>query len=192
MSFFNSTQRTLSAGLSVFFGELYKVEFTSDTAYYWDAFGPLDAYSQSWDGAANVVSRSEIPLGIDDDAGQLTLTMSGVDADIVAAVRAAEPEIYGRPLTIWGQFFDEDMQLSDSRFFLFGGTMDVPTYAGTAPTSRSIVIPCEGEWADRNGAAFSFFSDVDQKARYPGDKGLEYVYRYTQGVKRRWPKFPSP
>lgn len=189
MSFFNSTQEMLSAGRSVFLGELYKVEFTSGTEFYWDGFGDLAAYGETWKGAANVVSRSEIPLGVDDDAGQLTLTMSGVDPDIVAAVRAAEPEIYGRSITIWGQFFDEVFQLSDDRFFLFGGTMDVPTYSAQGPTSRSIVIPCEGEWADRNGAAFSFFSDLDQQHRYPDDKGCEYVYRYNPGVHRQWPAF---
>lgn len=189
MSFFNSTQQTLSAGRSVFLGELYKVEFTSGTKFYWDGFGNLDAYSETWVGAATVVSRSEIPIGVDDEAGQLTLAMSGVDPDIVAAVRAAEPEIYGRPLTIWGQFFDEDLQLSDERFFLFGGTMDVPTYSGAGPANRSIVIPCEGEWADRNGAAFSMFSSVDQKRRYAGDEGCDYVYRYAPGVRRQFPQF---
>lgn len=191
MGFFNSTQLALAAGRSVFYGELFKIEFTSGADYYWDGFGPLDAYSQDWKGAANLVSRSDIPLGINDDAGQLTLTLSGVDAAVVAAVRAEEAEIYGRQITIWGQFFDEDLQLSDGRFFLFGGTMDVPTYSGTGIADRSIIIPCEGEWADRNGAAFSFFSDVDQRARYPGDKGCEFVYRYNPGVRRKWPDFEA-
>lgn len=191
MGFFSAPQRALAQGLSVFYGELYQVGFTSGAKTYWDGFGDLDAYSQTWEGAANVVSRSEIPIGVDDEAGQLTLAMSGVDPTIVAKVRAEEPEIYGRTLQMWGQLFDESLQPNTDRFFLFRGTMDVPTYGGTGPGNRSIVIPVEGEWADRNGSAYAFFSDMDQKARFPSDKGCERVYRYNAGVRRIWPEFET-
>lgn len=189
MGFFSAPQAALAAGRSVFLGELYEVGFTSGDAFYWDGFGDLDAYSETWLGRANVVSRSEIPFGIDDEAGLLTLTLSGVDEDIVSKVRAAEAEFYGRPITLRGQFFDEALQISGDRFHLFTGTMDVPTYGGQGPGNRSIVVPCEGEWADRNGAAFEFFSNGSQLARYPGDLGLEYVYRYNASVRRIWPVF---
>jgi len=189
MGFFDAPQLALAQGLSVFYGELIEVGFTSGTAYYWDGFGDLAAYGHTYLGQANVVARSEIPFGVDDEAGQLTLTMSGVDEAIVAKVRASEAEFYNRPIAIWGQFFDEALALSGARFHLFSGTMDVPTYGGVGPGSRSIVVPCEGEWADRNGAAFEFFTNGSQQARYPGDLGLEYVYRYTPGAKRLWPEF---
>src|SRR5678815_141053 len=101
MGFFDTTQKALSQGLSVFYGELYDVGFTSGAAYYWDGFGPLVAYGHTYLGAANLVARGEIPFGVDDEAGDLTLTMSGVDPTIMGMVRASEAEIYGRPLTIW-------------------------------------------------------------------------------------------
>jgi hypothetical protein len=190
MGFFDTTQKALSQGLSVFYGELFDVGFTSGVGYYWDGFGPLVAYSHTYLGAANVVARSEIPVGIDDEAGDLTLTMSGVDATILNMVRASEAEIYGRALVIWGQFFGEDLQPSGARWQIFSGIMDVPTYSVGAFDARSIVIPCEGEWTDRNAARHSLFSDKDQKARFAGDRGLEYVYRYTLGVRRPWPHYP--
>jgi hypothetical protein len=55
-----------------------------------------------------------------------------------------------------------------------------------------VSVSCEGEWSDRNTARNSLFSDVDQKRRFPGDRGLEYVYRYTMGVTREWPVFDAP
>lgn len=189
MGFFSAPQAALASGRSIFYGELYEIGFTSGEKLYWDGFGNLVISGDTYVGAANIVARSEIPIGVNDENGQLTLSLSGVDADIVAAVRAEEAEIYGRPITIWGQFFSEALQPSGDRFFLYGGTMDVPTYSAEGPTLRSITIPCEGEWSDRNGAAFSFFSNSDQQRRYPGDKGLEYVYRYAQGVRRQWPNF---
>jgi hypothetical protein len=189
MGFFDTTQQDLSQGLSVFYGELFDVGFLSGAKYYWDGFGDLAAYGHTYLGAANVVARSEIPFGIDDEAGDMQLTMSGVDATFVAAVRAEESEFYGRPITIWGQFFDEALQPSGTRFHIFTGVMDVPTYGGTGTDSRTISVPCEGEWTDRNTARNSLFSDMDQKRRFPGDRGLEYVYRYTPGVKRSWPRF---
>jgi hypothetical protein len=191
MGFFDITQRALSQGRSVFYGELFEVGFTSGVRYYWDGFGPLVAYGHTYLGAANVVARSEIPFGVDDEAGDLTLTMSGVDAALLALVRAEEAEIYGRPLTIWGQFFNEDLQPSGDRWQLFQGTMDVPTYSAGNVGERSITIPCEGEWTGRNTARHSLFSDKDQTTRFHGDRGLEYVYRYTFGVRRRWPHYPS-
>ena len=111
MGFFDAAQRALARGQSVFYGELYDVGFTSGTHYYWDGFGPLPAYGHTYLGAANLVARSEIPFGVDDEAGDLTLTMSGVDATILSMVRASEAEIHRRPLVIWGQFFGEDLQI---------------------------------------------------------------------------------
>ena len=194
MGFFDDTQQAFAEGRSIFYGELYDVGFTSGTVSYWDGFGDISAYGRTWTGRGDFVERSPIPFGVDDEAGQLTLTLSGVNDAIVAAVRADESEFYGRPISIWGQFFGEDLQLSGTRFHLFSGTMDVPSYGGIGPRSRSVIVPCEGEWSDRNGAAFAFFTNVSQQKRYPGppaaDKGLEYVYRYNPGVKRMWPTFP--
>lgn len=193
MGFFDTAQRDLSKGLSVFYGELFEVWFTSGTAYYWDGFGDLNAHSHTWRGAGALVTRSEIPFGIDDEAGDLTLTLSGVDATVVSMVRASEAEIYHRPILIWGQFFGEDLQIPVSggdRWLIYRGTMDVPTYGISSFDTRTIAIPCESEWSDRNTAKNSLFSDADQKRRYPGDRGLEYVYRYTTGVTRDWPNFP--
>jgi hypothetical protein len=79
MAFFDSTQLALANGLSVIFGELYEVHFTSGTRFYWDGFGPLVAYSHTWLGSGQLVQRSEIQFGVNDDAGSLTLTLSGVD-----------------------------------------------------------------------------------------------------------------
>lgn len=189
MGFFDSTQLALARGRGVFYGELYEVDFLTADGFYWDGFGNLAAYSHTYLGAGNVVSRSEIPIGINDEAGQLTLTMSGVSPELLARVRASETEIFGRDITIWGQFFDEALQLSGSRWFLFGGVMDVPTYGWVGAESRSIVIPCEGEWGDRNGAAFAYYSSADQKARYAEDKGCDWVYKYSPGVRRQWPAF---
>lgn len=191
MGFFDTAQQALAEGRSVFFAELYEVGFTSGTAYYWDGFGDLSAYSHTWLGRGQLVQRSEIPFGIDDDASSLTLMLSGVDDTIVAAVRASETEFRNRPIVIWGQFFDEALQLSGGRFQLFSGMMDVPTYGGLGAGDRNVSIPCEGEWSDRNGAEFEMFSHGSQLRRYPGDLGLQYVYRYTPGVKRKWPQFSS-
>lgn len=187
MGFFDATRQALAEGKTVFYSELYDIGFRSGTGYYWDGFGDLLVDGNTYSGAANVVSRSEIPFGIDDEAGQLTITMSGVNAAILAMVRAEEVEIAGQPLKVWGLFFDEALQPSGGKWLLFSGIMDTPSYS--AGTERTVIIPCEGEFTDRNLARFSLFSDVDQKGRFPGDRGLEYVYRYTLGVKRRWPQF---
>lgn len=193
MGFFTAPQLALASGRSVIYDELYRLEFaTGGAGLYWTGFGSIVVDSDTYLGAGNLVERSEIPFGIDDDAGDLTLTLSGVDATILTKLRAEEPEIYGRPISIWGQLFDEALQPSAGKWLLFDGTMDVPTYGVSSFGERAITIPCEGEWTDRNDARNSLFSDKDQKARFPTptpDRGLEYVYQITRGLKLRWPQF---
>ena len=41
-------------------------------------------------GRGQFVQRSEIPFGTNDEAGAITLTLSGVDAAIVSAVRCGD------------------------------------------------------------------------------------------------------
>lgn len=190
MGFFSAPQLALASGKSVIYDELYKLEFLSgSTGFYWTGFGSITVDGDTYLGAANLVERSEIPFGIDDEAGDLTLTLSGVDPALIAKVRAADGEIYGQPISVWGQLFDEALQPSGGKWLIFKGVMDVPTYSAPSFGTRAIIIPCEGEWTDRNSARFSMFSDRDQKARFPGDRGLEYVYRITQGVRLKWPQF---
>lgn len=192
MGFFDAPQLALASGKSVFYDELYKLDFTTAPAgFYWTGFGPIEIDGDTYLGAGNLVSRSEIPFGIDDEAGNLTLTMSGVSATVLTKVRAEEAEIAGRAIAIWGQLFDEALQPSAGKWLLYNGTMDVPTYGVKGVSDRSVVIPCEGEWTDRNTGRFSLFSYKDQQGRFPDDEGLQYVYRYTLGVKRRWPRYPS-
>lgn len=185
MGFFSTTQKALAAGRTVFYGELYRLSFTSGARHYWDGFGSLSAYSQTWAGVPGIVARSEIPFGIDDEAGKLTLTLPGIDDEILAKVASEEAEIFGREITIWGQFFGESLGLSDTRFQLFVGKMDVPTYV-RRPGENTVEIPCEGEWADRGNAPFSFFSDRDQQARFAGDRGLEFIVTMNN-IKLPWP-----
>lgn len=185
MGFFDVTQKALSEGHSVFYGELYKLDFTSGAGYYWDGFGPLSAYSQTWTGVPGIVSRSEIPFGVDDEAGKLMLTLPGVDDAVIEKIIEETPEIFGRDITLWGQFFDEALALSGTRFQLFHGTMDVPSYT-VRPGENTVEIPCEGEWSDRGTSPWSFFSDRDQQARFAGDEGLAFMATLNN-IKVQWP-----
>ena len=58
-------------------------------------------------------------------------------------------------------------------------------YEGEGATSRRITVEAWGIWKRRNAAPRGRWTDSDQKARYPGDKGFERLPLYVQ-YETRW------
>jgi hypothetical protein len=105
----------------------------------------------------------------------MSIGLSGVSADAVARVKAAESEAIGRTMQIFLQFFDEDWQPLDGPISLRKGRMTGFAFSGAGPVNRSIVVRAEGALLARGRPPGTYLSDAEQNARFPGDKGLEFV-----------------
>jgi hypothetical protein len=187
VAFFSDTQAALADGRTVRYAELTVFEFEEATAYLWDGVGDLELDGVTYQSNKGLVARSAIGFGENDDATEMSHTLSGVDPTFVDLARQSA-SVRGRPVTVFGQFFDEDWVPLDSKFFIAKRVMDVLRYSAQGPQKRSISVSEETIWTNRNGAAFAFYSDADQQARFPGDLGCSFTAG-LQDKKIGWPQF---
>ena len=187
MAFFNATQAALAAGRTVFAARLVHFDFAERPMHAWEGVGPLELDGATWLGLALIGSIGEIPVAVNDEAGSVDFTLSGVSPEIVARARDSA-SVRGREVTIYGQMFGEDLQPADAKYMLAELEMDVMSYAGTGPNDRRIRLTAESIWADRNGAAQALYSDRDQQLRFPGDLGCALVAA-LKNKRVDWPRF---
>ncbi len=187
MGFFTVAQTLLAKGRTVFFARLVEIHFSTGIERLWiDGLGTLSVDGFNYSGMGELVSIGEVTIGHNDMATQMSLVVSGVDATFIALARQSE-DIRGFNVTLWGVFLSESFLPVSSRLFIAERILDVPTYSGVGPSQRGMSIPGETIWTHRDKAPNQFFSDVNQLARFPGDRGLERLPVYTGDYRVIWP-----
>ena len=170
-------RRTINAALLVFF------DFRDSPVRLWQGFGTLTSGGHDWQGSGELVGISGLEAAPGMTAGATTFTLSGVDRTIVTMAKAASDRVTGRECTVYIQFFEvagneRGMQvgaLLDSPTAIWTGEMDQISYEASGPSSRTITLTAENIWARRNRPPYGYYTDADQTARYPGDRGLEEI-----------------
>lgn len=175
MAFLTDTQALLAAGSVVNRAVLVKLEFTSATQYLFEGLGQLAAGGTWWTGFGELVKVEGLEQPMRGSAPVATFTLSGVDPNFVSYASNSASEVTGRPISVYIQFLSERLKALDNPVAIYTGTMGVMTFSGTGPRERSISVTAESLFSDRASAPYSFLTDVDQKARYPGDRGLEFA-----------------
>jgi hypothetical protein len=175
MGFFPQTLAALAAGSTVNRAALVQLDFTSGTKYLFEGLGILQTAGQDWLGFGHLVRVTGMEQASRGNAPVATFTLSGVDREFVNYASNSASEVKGRPLTVFAQFLADRMQPLDSPLAVYTGEMDVMRFSAQGPRERSITVTVESLFSDRASAPYSFLTDVDQKARYPGDRGLEFA-----------------
>lgn len=190
MGFFNETIEAIAGGEVVHAALLADHDFNEGHAYNWTGVGDLDLDGHTWVGKGDLVSIAPFPFGGDDAAEAHSATLSGVDPDLVTEARTA-PTVRGRSVLWYLQFFGSDLQPLDSKYLIADRVMDVMAYAGVGPAKRSITLTSEDIWTSRNTAEHANWSNADQDALFPGDRGLEFVAELVPGKRVKWPDFST-
>jgi hypothetical protein len=60
------------------------------------------------------------------------------------------------------------------------------------PITRTIRLSCGSLMTGRRRPGLSWFTDQDQRARFPGDRFCERTPLYATGFNKAWPTFPDP
>lgn len=177
MSFFGATRAALAAGQHVVCPRFVEFEFASGTERVWEGTGLIFADGATWKGAGEIGSIGDAVFGVGDQAGNITYRLSGVAPAVAAAAQAEfATEVRGRDVTLYGRFLNATtLQPLDTRFTLRQDIMDSISYSASGPGLRSITLTAETIWTNRNAAAFAYYTDRDQQARFPGDVGLEFM-----------------
>ncbi len=167
------------------------MDFGTGAKRWWAGFGDLDHVGYRWQGTGDVIGISDLTSDYQLSADPCTFTMAA-SAEMVALARESRAAVIGRQVVVYSQLFTTAAydgvgawQPLASPMALFTGTMGPMKYDKEGPAKRQISLQCEGLWARRNAAPRGLWTDRDQQARHPGDKGFERVALYTN-YETRW------
>lgn len=177
--YFPETIASYLQGRRIRFAILVEFQFLSETVRVWSGFGQLITQDlRVWSGLGELGSVEGLsqPIGI--VAPQATFRASGVSQEILSKAIQADPsEHFQRPVTVLLQFFTEEWQTLDLPYAVSQWSMDRPSVERTRGEDgewvRSVTIPAESVFYGRARPAYGYWSDRDQQARFPGDRGCE-------------------
>lgn len=194
MGYFPATVAAVLASRTVAASLLCHMDFRETPRRWWLGFGPLNAGGFVWQGTGEMIAIDGLEQPIGTVAPKTTFKLTGIDAALVLLARQASGRVKDRRCTVYVQFFDitpDDASVPpwsplDDPFAIWSGTMDRMTYDAQGPALREITLTAESFWTNRRRPAYGLFTDRDQNARYPGDRGLEQVSSLA-AKQSRWP-----
>lgn len=172
----SETVREAAAGQVVRAALLSEFYCASSTERIWPGEYTLNAGGHEWRGTSVFIKVDGLSTRSDLAAEALTFTLSGVDSRLVTLAKNSADEVKGRPCNVYLQFFNEDWSSAlDSPVLLKAAIMDVMTYRVIGPSKREITLTAEGIFVARNYSPYAYYTDRDQNARFPGDRGCELL-----------------
>lgn len=144
--------------------------------------GTAAAGGHEWEGLTDpgqtrLTKVSAVEMPSPNVAAKIDLTLTGVDRELLAQLRADVRIIYTAECELYVQVVNPDTRetIGDPVTIFPNGRCGMPRFEATGVGVRSITIPVDGIWANKNFAPGGRLNDADQKSRYAGDRGLERV-----------------
>lgn len=162
---------TASLAQNVFTLVMGYLDFDPDPIYFHTGVGTLTWDGNDYLGVGGFGKISNIQEDLDTGSHGMTLALSGVDTDNISI--ALNTYYQGRLAIIYLAFLNEDFQLAIDPMILFQGRMDNMVF--DIGKEAEIQLNVESPEADWDKPAVSRYNNADQQARFPGDKGLEFV-----------------
>jgi hypothetical protein len=196
MGFFPNTIAAKLAGRTVAATLLVFMDFRDTPRRFWTGFGTLNAGGHEWMGTGDLISIDGLDQPLGTAAPKMTFQLSGIDSGLVTLARQASDRVKDRRVTVYIQFFDvtptdagtQPWSTLDQPYAVATGIMDQMTFSAQGPSERGITLTAESPWVNRRRPAYGLYTDRDQNARFPGDRGLEQVPNLVQKT-IRWPVF---
>lgn len=172
------------------------MDFRNSPQRWWTGFGDLNVAGQLWRGLGDLISISEIETSYQVSAQQVSFEVAATQ-EMLALALDAKNRVRDRAVTVYLQLFAmDDVEVAGSDILsgqpigspiaLFNGTMQRVPWSADGPNTRKITIEAEGLFFRRNAPPRGRWTDADQKARYPGDRGLERLPLYSSAYETTW------
>lgn len=159
-------------------------EFASETTRVWSGVGSIDWAGETWEGLGELGKISLIEETTDLRIAGVVFELSGVDSDLIA-VSMDKSEYRRRPVAVWMGFTTDDMRtVVVDPFQVWDGRLDKMTVQD-GPTA-TIQVTSEHHLADLERSRARRYTEADQQAAYPDDKGLEFI-EAIQDQTLEWP-----
>ena len=187
MSFSQTVQEQLAGG-DVRMQWLAHFDFADAPLRVWPGYGELVTGGFTWLGFGDFVSISEVSIPEGLVAAKTSFKLSGVSPEIAAKCAASDALVKGRAATLYLQFFTAAGAPLDDPYPVLLLTMDQLQLTASGPSDRTVTLNCETPFVTRVRPRFSYLTDADQKMRFPGDRGLEFIPSLTNKVVA-WPVY---
>lgn len=151
---------------------LAEFDFAAAASRAWSGIGTLTWNGLDWIGLGDFGEVSAIEETMELRATGAAFRLSGVPSNLIADAMG-EP-IQGRSARLWLGFLDEALVLVEDPILLFDGRMDTIeiTDGGEAAV---ITLNAENRLRDLERPRTRRYTDQDQQAEFPGDRGFEFV-----------------
>ncbi len=165
------------------FRPLYFVEIMFEQPLrFTSAFSSMTVGGQEYFGAGNLGSITPVSEGTDLDPQDFKIVVAGVSEASLAAI--VTERYLNREVTCLTALVDEQGQIIGDPMVSFSGKVD-EVQVEIGKVGRITVI-VRDELADWARPRIERYTNSDQQARYPGDKGLEFVSQVADAEKI-WP-----
>ncbi|MFG6081596.1 hypothetical protein ACEUZ9_002220 [Paracoccus litorisediminis] len=178
---------------------LVYMDFKDGPKRWWTGFGDLDVGGHRWEGIGDLIGMSPISASYTYSAQEMTFTVAATP-EMLGLALAAKARVRDRAVIVYQQLFAVEAmagftpagtevmsgQPIGSPGSLFSGTMQKMPWSASGPSQRSLTVTAEGLFFRLNAPPRGRWTDADQKARYPGDKGCERLPIYAKGYETRW------
>ncbi len=124
-------------------------------------------------------------------AQRLDLTLSGVDARIVALADSEAAAVRSKDVSIGLQFFDVDWSALGDTVWIWDGEADVVKSDSVSNPDfgrfRTVTLSVGSLTTGRRRPKMTFFTRSQQRRRSPDDAFCDRVGLYSQDTELRWP-----
>lgn len=133
---------------------------------------PMTWGGATWTGLGDLGSVEPIYETATNEVKGASMTLSGVPNELIATTLAEDYQ--GKRCQIWYALLDESQAIIGSPVRIFFGRIDTMVIESGEDSSviKLTAEPPNVDWQRPRGGRFNH---EDQQARYPGDRGLEYV-----------------
>lgn len=130
-------------------------------------------------------------------AARVDFTVSGVSGDILEIASGGDSEqVKGKRVAVGLGIMGADWELLGAVHWCANYVADYLAIAQNADDAfgsvvRTVTLSCGTIMTGRRRPSYSYFSNQDQLARYPGDRFCERTPLYATGFNKAWPTFPE-
>lgn len=186
MGLFNATLKAYAQGKKVKAGILIELRFT-EPAYFWNGQRIITVAGHAWHGLGYIskIEGLEEALNGESIEGRVGISSAKLDRAIITLAASEDRANYVDSLIVfWLQFFEEEANnwaTLDDPVAIKGGlikNLELSSRRGPGRDRiRTLDVIFEDITYGRRIAPFGFFTDSDQRARYPDDPatGLEFI-----------------
>lgn len=156
----------------VYLACLVEIDFKSTTEYVWTGVGDIVFGGHTYGGVGDLGEIGPITEGVDVQAYGTTLSLSGIDATILAE-SLADIQLMA-PVNILLATFDAACNLVGTPYKLFAGRVGKPTVSPGTKNIR-ISIAVETRLKNLQRPSMRRYTSADQNLYFPGDTFFLHV-----------------